>query len=78
MGKEGWIMDFPKIKLKAARVNAGLTQIEAARAVHRNKQTIINWETGTTEIRFSDLCALSELYGIPVEYLEVPPRRTNK
>ena len=71
-------MDFPKIKLKAARVNAGLTQVEAARAVGRNKQTIINWETGATEIRVSDLMALSELYGIPLEYLEVPPRRISR
>ncbi len=71
-------MDFPKIKLKAARVNAGLTQIEAARAIHRNKQTIINWESGMTEIRYNDLQALSELYCIPLEYLEVPPRRIKK
>ncbi|MCR5294767.1 MAG: helix-turn-helix domain-containing protein [Lachnospiraceae bacterium] len=71
-------MDLPKIKLKAARVNAGLTQVEAAGAMHRNKQTIINWETGATEIRYRDLAALSELYGIPVEYLEVPQRRIRK
>ncbi len=69
-----WQMDFPKIKLKAARVNRGLSQKEAAEAVGRSKQTIINWENGTTGIRYRDLLALSELYGIPVEYLEIPKK----
>ncbi|HAE45297.1 MAG TPA: XRE family transcriptional regulator [Lachnospiraceae bacterium] len=66
---------FPKIKLKAARVNAELTQEDVAKALHRNKQTIVNWENGVTEIRVNDLIALSELYGMPIEYLEIPPRR---
>jgi DNA-binding XRE family transcriptional regulator len=68
-------MMFPKIKLKAARVNAELTQEDVAKALHRNKQTIVNWENGVTEIRVNDLIALSELYGMPIEYLEIPPRR---
>ena len=68
-------MMFPKIKLKAARVNAELTQEDVAKALHRNKQTIVNWENGVTEIRVNDLIALSELYGMPIEYLEIPTRR---
>ena len=68
-------MMFPKIKLKAARVNAELTQEDVAKALHRNKQTIVNWENGVTEIRVNDLIALSDLYGMPIEYLEIPPRR---
>ena len=68
-------MRVPKIKLKAARVNAGLTQTEAAHKLNRNKQTIVNWEKGFTEIKVNDLLALSELYGIPIEYLEIPQRR---
>ena len=59
-------MRGPKIKLKAARVNAGLTQTEVARKLNRNKQTIVNWEKGFTQIKVNDLLALSELYGIPV------------
>ena len=65
----------PKIKLNAARVNAGLTQTEVARKLNRNKQTIVNWEKGFTQIKVNDLLALSELYGIPIEYLEIPKRR---
>ncbi len=73
-----WRMDFPKIKLKAARVNRGLSQKEAAEAIGRSKQTIINWENGNTEIRYRDLLALSELYGIPLEYLEIPGKETGQ
>ena len=68
-------MRGPKIKLKAARVNAGLTQTEVAQKLNRNKQTIVNWEKGFTEIKGKDLLALSELYEMPVEYLEIPQRR---
>ena len=68
-------MRGPKIKLNAARVNAGLTQTEVARKLNRNKQTIVNWEKGFTQIKVNDLLALSELYGIPSEYLEIPKRR---
>ena len=68
-------MTLPKIKLKAARVNAEMTQENVANTLGRNKQTIVNWENGVTEIKVHDLIALSELYKIPIEYLEVPPRR---
>ena len=66
---------MPKITLKAARVNAGMTQDEAAQALGRTKQTIVNWETGMTEIKFRDLCALSELYQMPIEYLSIPVKK---
>ena len=36
---------MPKISLKAARVNAEMTQDDVARVLHRTKQTIVNWET---------------------------------
>lgn len=65
-------MAIPKFKLNAARVNAGMTQTEVAKALNRNKQTIVNWEKGLTAIKVRDLLLLSELYGIPIEYLEIP------
>ena len=68
-------MAMPKFKLKAARVNAGLTQADVAKILNRNKQTIVNWENGVTEIKVSDLLRLSKLYEIPIEYLEVPEKR---
>ena len=48
-------MEKFKISLKAARVNANMTQEQVAKAVHRNKQTIVNWETGITDITFGDI-----------------------
>lgn len=60
-----------KISLKAARVNADMTQEDVAKALHRTKQTIVNWESGATNIKYSDLQALSELYSIPIENLNM-------
>ena len=68
-------MVIPKFKLKAARVNNEMTQEDVAKALSRNKQTIVNWENGVTEIKVSDLMRLSELYGIPIEFLEVPEKK---
>ena len=68
-------MARPKFNLKAARITAGMTQAEVAKALGRNKQTIVNWEKGLTAIKGSDLVRLSELYGIPIEYLEVPEKK---
>ena len=66
---------MPKISLKAARVNAEMTQDDVARVLHRTKQTIVNWENGMTDIRYTDLKALSDLYQMPIEYLRIPERR---
>lgn len=52
-----------------------MTQDDVAKILHKNKQTIVNWENGVTEIKVHDLIALSELYKIPIEFLEVPPKR---
>ena len=68
-------MAIPKFKLKAARVNKEMTQGDVAKALNRNKQTIVNWENGVTEIKVNDLMRLSKLYGIPIEYLEVPEKK---
>ena len=55
-----------KISLKAARVNAGLTQSEVAEKMGRIKQTIGKWESGKTEPKAGELAALCELYNVPV------------
>ena len=68
-------MKIPKFKLNAARVNTGMTQTEVAKALNKNKQTIVNWENGATAIKVRDLLQLSKLYGIPIEYLEVPEKK---
>ena len=68
-------MIYPKIKLKAARVNAEMTQEDVAKALNRNKQTIVNWENGVTEIKVNDFKLLSELYEIPIEFLALPEKK---
>lgn len=60
-----------KVSLKAARVNAGMTQDDVAYALHKTKQTIVNWEKGSTAIRYTDLQKLSELYQMPIKYIKV-------
>lgn len=37
-----------KVTLKAARINAGLTQAEAAQKLNVSKDSISNWERGKT------------------------------
>lgn len=52
-----------KITLKAARVNAGLTQLEVAKKLRKNKQTIVNWEMGRSLPDVANFAALCSLYG---------------
>ncbi|MBR7072476.1 MAG: helix-turn-helix transcriptional regulator [Eubacterium sp.] len=56
-----------KITLKAARVNAGLTQKEAGAEIGVDEGTIRSWEQGETEPKISQAYAIAELYGIPVD-----------
>lgn len=61
-----------RISLRAARINAELTQEQAAKLMGRNKQTIVNWESGKTEISFGDVLRLCQVYDVPVEYIKPP------
>lgn len=63
-----------KISLKAARVNAGLTQSDVARYLKKNKQTIVNWETGKTPIDMGNFTALCGLYKISKDFIFLPKR----
>lgn len=58
-------MEMIQISLAAARVNAGLTQRDAAREMGVTQNTIINWEKYTTEPTVGQARQLSELYKIP-------------
>lgn len=61
-----------KISLAAARVNAGLTQEDVAKELRVGKQTVVNWEKGKTEPKMSQSRQLSELYGMPLNYIFLP------
>lgn len=49
-----------------------MTQKQVAKLMGRNKQTIVNWESGKTEIGFGDVLRLCQVYDVPVEYIRPP------
>lgn len=56
-----------RISLKAARVNAEMTQEEVAEELGVSKQTIVNWEKGKVIPSFATLNTLANLYKYPVD-----------
>lgn len=60
-------MDELKITLKAARVNADMTQKEVAERLEISEQTYINWEKKPSRIRAYRQQELSVLFGIPID-----------
>lgn len=56
-----------KITLKAARVNAGMTQREAAKAINVSRISIQSWENGWTNISAVNLLKLCKLYNVTPE-----------
>ena len=61
-----------KISLKAARVNAGMTQDDVAKEIRKTKRTIVNWETGKREIDRANFEALCRLYKVTVDDIILP------
>lgn len=60
-----------KISLKAARVNANLTQEEVAEKLGVSKHTVINWENGKVRPKKYMLILLSQFYNIDIDYFNV-------
>lgn len=72
-GREGdGIMGYfdMKWRLCACRVNAGYKQTEVAELIGVTEQTIISWEAGNTAPKMENAQKLSELYGIPLAYMD--------
>lgn len=65
-----------KISLAAARVNAGLTQVEVAKDLRISKKTLINWEKGKATPSFPTIKALSNLYKMPIKNIFLPKNTT--
>ncbi len=53
------------ITLKAARVNAGMTQTEAAKALGIGTATLQNYEAGKKYPNILTLKKIEDLYGVP-------------
>ena len=65
---------MPKISLEAVRVNAGMTQKEWAKKLGVSNVTVVNWEKRNTEPSLSVLRRMSELSGIPMDFIFVPDK----
>lgn len=60
--------------LRAARVNAGMTQEDVHKQTGIARSTLISWERGKTSIRMDDLKTLCELYGTEVGEIDTGER----
>lgn len=61
-----------RITLKAARVNAGLSLVEAARRINRAPATLSSWENNHYDIPVRDFKNLCTLYNIGENYIALP------
>lgn len=59
-----------KISLKAARVNADLTQKEAAKLLEVSKKTLQNWESHKTMPRTDKITTICKLYKIEYDCIK--------
>lgn len=53
------------ITLEAARVNAGLTQAEAAIKIGVHPQTLAKWEKDSSRIPYTKVCKIEATYHVP-------------
>lgn len=60
---------IPRISLKAARVNAGLSQQDAAKMLGVSKATLQNYEAGNTVPDILMSHKIEEVYHFPVDYI---------
>lgn len=63
-----------KISLKAARINADLTQTDVETKLGYSRSTLTRWETGKCVPRADKLKALCDLYGVSVTDIKLKNR----
>lgn len=63
-----------QITLKAARVNAGLTILQAAEKIGVGKDTLIKWEKKPWTVNALNQKAISEAYNISIDYINFLPK----
>ena len=61
-------MDIGK-RLQRSRMEAGLTQEQAAEALDVTRQTVSNWETGKTYPDIKNMVDISDLYHVSLDCL---------
>lgn len=65
-----------KITLKAARVNAGLTQDQLADKMNVSRQSVYDWESGKREMRTAYLYLFCQVTGFSEDDILLPERST--
>lgn len=65
-----------KINLKAARVNANMTQEQAAKMINVHRQSIVAWENGNTKIGAAHLMSLCSIYNVSIDDIILPKNST--
>lgn len=60
------------VSLKACRANADMTMAQWAEAIGVGVSTVSNWENDIGEPTASQLRKISELSGIPMDYICIP------
>ncbi len=60
--------------IKAARVNAGYTQKQAAQALGVSETTVINWEKGTTVPLADKFVEMCRLYKVSMDDVFLPEK----
>ena len=61
-----------QITMKAARVNAGLTQKEMANLLHRTNNTVMAWEKGHKMPRADEFQRYCEICGVETSDVLLP------
>ncbi len=60
---------YPKISLRAARVNANLSQAEAAQRIGVCQSTLQKYENGETVPDWDTVETISEVYNFPINLI---------
>lgn len=63
-----------KMTLRAARVNAGLSQYQAAEQLEISNKTLGNWETGRSYPPADKIDKICQLYGVSYDDLTFLPK----
>ena len=58
-----------KITLKAARVNSGLSQKEAAKRLGISESALYKWESGKNKPNTKYLDKIQKVFKMPIEYI---------
>ena len=67
-----------RISLKAARVNAELSQKEVADKLNVSNKTVCSWENGETYPSAEKIDALCKLYGVSYDDIKFLPNNSLK